>query len=251
MAQRVVEWSKRWQLNLSEPKCQVLHITNRRQVANFNYSINNSDLENTKMVKDLGFYVSKNLKFSDHCQRISAKALRIAALIFRVFRTRKSAILLRAYKAYVRPIVESGSSVWNPHLCKDIDIIEKVQRYFTRRLFYRCRLPMLSYTERLNFLELETLEKRRVKTDLILCYKIKNGLVDLDFNKFFQIRERQSRGHSSILHVKSSRINARKNFFANRVVNQWNKLSEDQITARSVGIFKHKLSVSERGLRFV
>ncbi len=80
-------------------------------------------------------------------------------------------------------------------------MIEKVQRYFTRRLFYRCRLPYLPYLERRNSLQIETLEKRRVKTDLIFCYKLKNSLVDMDFNKFFEIRERKSRGHTSELKV--------------------------------------------------
>ena len=47
---------------------------------------------------------------------------------------------------YVRPILEYNSVVWSPSLKKDIDLIEKVQRRFTKRLF---GLKDLTYKERL------------------------------------------------------------------------------------------------------
>ena len=247
---KIADWSKIWQLKLSESKCKTLHITNRQNYPNSIYSIGNHHLESVATIRDLGFTVTSNLKFSSHCRIISAKALRTSALIFRVFRSKTVSTLLRAYKVYVRPIVEYGTSVWNPHLCKDIDIIERVQRYFTRRILRRCGLQKTSYSERLVFLDLETLERRRVKTDLLLCYKIKNRLIDLDFDQFFEIREGNTRGHSAKLIVKKSRINTRKFFFANRVVNQWNSLTESQIASRSFGAFKSNLTVKNFKLRF-
>ena len=114
----------------------------------------------------------------------------------------------------------------------------------------RCNKPKMSYTERLDLLKLETLERRRVRTDLSLCYKIRNNLIDLDSNQFFEIRDGITRGHSAKLIVKKSRINARKFFFANRVVNQWNSLTEEQIAARSFGAFKRNLTVKNFKLRF-
>ena len=75
-------------------------------------------------------------------------------------------------------------------------------------------------------------------------------MIDLDFNQFFEIRDGTTRGHSVKLIVKKSRINARKFFFVNRVVNQWNSLAEEQIAARSFGAFKRKLTVKNFKLRF-
>ena len=72
----------------------------------------------------------------------------------------------------------------------------------------------------------------------------------MDFENFFEIREGNTRGHSAKLTVKKSRINARKFFFANRVVNQWNSLTEKQITTRSFGAFKHNVTVKNYSLRF-
>ena len=50
---------------------------------------------------------------------------------------------------------------------RDITLIEQVQRRFTKRLRgYR----NISYAERLRLLNLDTLEARRLKFDLIYCY---------------------------------------------------------------------------------
>ena len=58
--------------------------------------------------------------------------------------------------------------------------IEKVQRTFTKRLFYRCGIPYTNYENRLVFLNLTSLSQRRLRADLILAYTIINGLVDVD-----------------------------------------------------------------------
>jgi hypothetical protein len=63
--------------------------------------------------------------------------------------------------------------------------VENVQKYFTRRVFARCDLNVSSYSERLSLLNLETLECRRLKADLIMCFKIVNGMICLDFDQFF------------------------------------------------------------------
>ena len=51
-----------------------------------------------------------------------------------------------------------------------------MQRYFTKRLF---GLSKLSYCERLTSLNLDTLERRRLISDLVLCYKMIHGLCDM------------------------------------------------------------------------
>jgi len=53
-----------------------------------------------------------------------------------------------------------------------------VQRGFTKRL---PGLKNLSYKERLAATNLDTLELRRLRTDLIVCYKIVFGLIKVDF----------------------------------------------------------------------
>ena len=70
------------------------------------------------------------------------------------------------------------------HLIKDIDNIESVQRNSTRHLFKRCGLPNMPYNDRLIWLQLPSLELRRIRKHLIMCYKIMRGHVALDLSFF-------------------------------------------------------------------
>ena len=58
-----------------------------------------------------------------------------------------------------------------------IDLIECVQRNFSKRIPY---LSVLTYAERLAMLNLETLELRRLHFDLIFYYKVFNHLTPFD-----------------------------------------------------------------------
>ena len=114
-----------------------------------------------------------------------------------------------------------------------------MQRYFTRRLFSK---KGFSYAERLFLLEIESLEVRRIKFDLIMCYKIVKELVDLNPNDFSLFAPNSStRGHNFKMVKRLFRINSLFNCFANQVVNCWNSLFSDIVNAASITAFKMKL----------
>ncbi len=138
------------------------------------------------------------------------------------------------YICYVRPVLESSTQVWSPILKGNIDRIEAVQRYFTRRLE---GLHHFSYVERLDRLKLESLESRRIKHDLCLFYKLVNNLVILDVHDSYSFRE-SYRGHSKMLFVNFSRTDKRKFYWINRIVEYWNSLSNDIVNAPSIAVFK-------------
>src|SRR5206468_12980835 len=79
-----------------------------------------------------------------------------------------------AYKAYNLPFRSYCSSVWSPYSIGDIEALESVQHLFTRVLPGYNTLP---YAESLNKLNLPTLELRRLRRDLVLCYKILYGFI--------------------------------------------------------------------------
>ena len=76
-----------------------------------------------------------------------------------------------AYKGMVRPILEYGSSVWDPHTDKLQEELETVQnraaRFVTRNYVYETG----SMTGILGQLKWESLKKRRKDNRLILLYK--------------------------------------------------------------------------------
>jgi len=120
-------------------------------------------------VSDLGIVMDSSLKFSQHCNKLCAKAGLRARQILRCFRCKCPVVLTKAFVIFVRPLLEYCSQIWSPRLQKDIYNIERVQRSFTKRL---PGLKSLSYTERLLCLNLESLESRRVKADLVLLFKV-------------------------------------------------------------------------------
>jgi len=94
-------------------------------------------------------------------------------MIHRCFVSRNINLLTRAfiiiilYYTYVRPLLEYNCVAWSPHLKRDIELIEQVQRRFTKRLI---GLSVYSYDERLKLLNLDSLQYRRIRFDIIMCY---------------------------------------------------------------------------------
>jgi len=82
---------------------------------------------------------------------------------------------------YVRPMLEFSSTVWIPMIKHNICNVESVQKRFTKRLV---RLSKISYNRRLEMLNIESLEERRLRSDLIMCYKSLRVFVNLDRSMF-------------------------------------------------------------------
>jgi len=107
--------------------------------------------------------------------------------------------LVRAFKVYVRPVVEYCSVVWNAHYMKDIVALQRVQSRFTKRL---PGMKALTYHQRLVKLRLQSLEFRRIRLDLVFAYKVIFNLVDVNRDEFFTVRINHSKlGHRYKLYV--------------------------------------------------
>ena len=136
------------------------------------------------------------------------------------------------------PKIEYASSIWSPYYKKDIDLIENIQRKFTKFL------PGMfekSYGERIQTLQMHTLEERRIYLDLILLYKIYHGLIDIDFNKYCSINTSRTRGHPLKLNFVASRINCHKHHFFNRIVKIWNDVPSEIIMIETLKKFKERI----------
>jgi len=90
--------------------------------------------------------------------------------------------LLRLYQSLVRPKLEYCVQAWLPHLRKDIDLLEKVQKRATRLMV---RDKSLSYHQRLKKLGLTSLETRRLHGDFIEVFKIFKGFDNVNYSQVF------------------------------------------------------------------
>ena len=83
------------------------------------------------------------------------------------------------FKCYVRPILEYGAVIYISHYMYLINAIEKVKRNFTKKLPSLCNM---TYVQRLNACNIESLEEHRIKIDLIWMYKILHNLISINLD---------------------------------------------------------------------
>ena len=98
----------------------------------------------------------------------------------------------------------------------------------------------LHYEERLKELDLPLLEIRRERGDMITVFKFLHGYDKIDSTQFFDTGGSRTRGHSYKLRKKTTLQDVRKFFFSARVVDKWNSLDEDTVSAKSIHSFKSK-----------
>jgi len=101
----------------------------------------------TENEKDLGVWISKDLKWSKQCDTAAIKAMSVLGMIKRSFSYISIESFKILYNTYVRPYLEYCVQIWNPYLKKDIKCIEKIQWRATK-LGYKVTIITTKKTKR-------------------------------------------------------------------------------------------------------
>ena len=232
-------WLDTWQLKVSVSKCSVLplSLTGRRECCD--YFLSGDTIPKSVGVRDLGIHVSSDLKFRTHVERITANASARSGLIFKCFKSRDESFLASMFSVFVRPLLEFATPIWSPYNIGLIAHIEKVQRNFTKRI---PAVRDLNYPDRLRALNMEPLELRRLRFDLIELFKIVKGFSVLKFDDYFKIKQLSLRQSNNVqIQLLVTNSNLSKNFFKFRAVKIWNTLPQNIVDSSRVDIFKRRL----------
>ena len=237
---KLQEWSQKWLLQFNEDKCKVMHIGSKQQ--NYEYQLNNKVLEVTTVEKDLGIYVTPNMKVATHVAKVAAKANSMVGRIKRTFSYMDDKMFKALYPSLIRSQMEYAVQAWSPQFKKDILVLEKVQQRATKLV---PRLRDLPYETRKKELGLTSLEDRRIRGDLIEVFKLMHGFENVDRKQFFklssEVHDSGTRGHEWKIYEPQRKSKSREDFFDIRIIKTWNRLPPEVVCRQSLKTFKEKL----------
>ena len=127
-----------------------------------------------------------------------------------------------AYKGLVHPVLEYGSSVWDPHTKCPQEELEKVQNRAARFVTRNYTFEEGSMTGILEQLKWESIKKKRTDNRLILLYKGLKGKARIPTDDLIPKTRRCRNSHSKAFQLPSASIEAYKCSFFPQTIRDWN-----------------------------
>ena len=237
-----------WGLQINVKKSVVLRFSRSRPDQIPVYTLNGLALPAADTAPDLGVTVDTELKFHSHVQATAHKASGLSHSLLKATVCRTKEFMLFLLTTHIRPMLEYSSCLWGTGYITDLRLLEKVQRRWTKQVE---GLREASYADRLESLNLYSIQGRLLRADLIQYWKILNGHSCIAPTDIFQLSpETRTRGHRLKLFRPTVQTDVRKRFFSIRRIHIWNSLPASAVCAPDLSHFKRMLDVHIHDMLF-
>lgn len=235
------KWEREWQMEFHPQKCTVIHVSRKQRPITNNYLLHGHTLESVSSGKYLGVTINNRLNWTEHINNVRAKSSKTLGFLRRNIQGCRADIKSAAYSTIVRPTLEYAATVWDPYQQAQIQLLEGVQRRAARFVKgnYYVRTPGC-VTSMMEDLQWEPLETRRLRSRLIMMYKIRNDLIDIPATSYLTPGDTRTRG--SKYRQPPTYKDVYKFSFFPRTIRDWNSLSDDVKEASTIDGFKKQLN---------
>jgi hypothetical protein len=234
-------WEVDWLMACHPYKCTILTITQNKTPFKHDYILHNRILKPVTSAKYLGVTQQSNLKWNTNTDNITSNGNKSLGYLKRNLQISNPEEKSRAYQALVRPKLECSCSIWDPYTHDNINKLEMVHRRAVRYVQNNYHNTS-SVTSMINTIGWPTLTERRLKTRLIMMYKIAHALIAIPNNILIPTDSRTRKSHNqTVRHITTQKDTYKWSFFPHTTV-QWNILPQTIISSPSIYCFREQLT---------
>ena len=232
-------------LQLNASKCKAISVTRRRKKIEYPYNLKDKTLESSEHERDLGVWISNNLKWRKQVLEQCSKANKLLGFVKRSTRNITNQSARRTlYLTLVRSQVGYATQVWSPQSVELISQLERIQRRASK---YILGLPFLceaSYEKRLKKLNLLPISYWHEYLDMMFLFKAITGTINLPSSvlptQSQNVRTTRSVQQNCLqFHTKKCNTATFQQSYTIRSTRIWNTLPE-HITNKSNSIYTFK-----------
>ena len=229
---RLGSWARKWGMRFQPVKCNMMHLTRKRiKKIHASYALEGTDLGNVESIKYLGVTITSDLRWNTHVSNICTEANRTLGFLRRNLYSCPQEVKEAAYKGLVRPVLDYGSSVWDPPGVVLQEELESVQKRAARFVTGNYNYETGSMTGILGQLKWESLKKRRKDDRLILLYKGLKGKASVPTDDLIPKTRRCRNQHSMAFQIPIANTDVYKGSFFPRTIRDWNALPDSLISS--------------------
>ena len=175
--------------------------------------------------------ITSDLRWNTHVSNVCTKANRTLGFLRRNLYSCPKEVKEAAYKGLVRPVLDYGSSIWDPPGVVLQEELESVQKRAARFVTGNYSYETWSMTGILVQLKWESLKKKRKDNRLILLYKGLKGKASVPTDDLIPKTRRCRNQHSTAFQTHIANTDVYKGSFFPQTIRNWNALPDSLISS--------------------